>query len=100
MALADLKFDEWQNYKFWVPPGKALADVAVPEALQGYQTYQSPGLIPGPIATPSLPSIDAALDPDIADGYIYFVAIPDGGGKHAFAKNYKQHQANLKKYGY
>jgi UPF0755 protein len=100
MALADLKFDEWQNYKFWVPPGKALADVAVTEALQGYQTYQSPGLIPGPIATPSLPSIDAALDPNVADGYIYFVAIPDGGGKHAFAKSYKAHQANLEKYGY
>ncbi len=36
--------------------------------------------IPGPIATPSLPSIDAALEPDTADEYIYFLAIPDGGG--------------------
>ena len=74
--------------------------MAVPEALQGYQTYQTPGLIPGPIATPSLPSIDAALEPDTADKYIYFVAIPDGGGKHAFAKNAAEHDENLEKYGY
>ena len=36
----------------------------VPRSSQGYQTYQTPGLIPGPIATPSLASIDAALEPD------------------------------------
>ena len=100
MELAKLPFDDWQKYAFWSPPGKALASIDVPKELQGYQTYQSAGLIPGPIATPSLPSLDAALDPDHADGYIYFVAIPDGGGKHAFAKTYKEHQANLKKYGY
>ena len=53
-----------------------------------------------PIATPTLKSIDAVLKPDTAGGYLYFVAIPDGGGKHAFAKTYEQHLANLKKYGY
>ena len=100
MALADLPFDQWQQYSFWSPPGKPLKEIDVTEALQGYQTYQTAGLIPGPIATPSLPSIDAALEPNVADGYIYFVAIPDGGGKHAFAKSYAQHQANLEKYGY
>jgi len=100
MALDELKFDQWKDYSFWSPPGKALNTIDVPEALQGYQTYQTAGLIPGPIATPSLPSIDAALEPNVADGFIYFVAIPDGGGKHAFAKSYKAHQANLEKYGY
>ena len=72
----------------------------MPEELPGYQTYQTPGLIPGPICTPSLPSIDAALEPDTEDKYIYFVAIPDGGGAHAFAKTATEHQENLKKYGY
>jgi UPF0755 protein len=100
LELAKLPFDEWQNYAFWAPPGTPLKEIAVPEDLQGYQTYQTAGLIPGPIDTPSLPSLDAALDPNVADGYIYFVAIPDGGGKHDFAKSYKEHQANLKKYGY
>lgn len=101
VQLDALDFERWMEYRFWaVPEGVALRDVALPEALLGYQTYTQPGLIPGPIATPTLPSIDAALHPDISDKYIYFVAIPDSGGKHAFAKTAKQHQANLKKYGY
>ncbi|MDO8484950.1 MAG: endolytic transglycosylase MltG [Candidatus Limnocylindrales bacterium] len=100
MELDKLPFAEWQRYAFWTPPGVALADVAVPEALQGFQTYQTPGLIPAPICTPSLPSIDAALEPDTADKYIYFLAIPDGGGTHAFATTKAEHDANRKKYGY
>jgi UPF0755 protein len=100
LELAKLDFDAWQRYAFWKPPGVPLADVALPPELQGYQTYQTPGLIPGPICTPSLPSIDAALEPDTGDKYIYFLAIPDGAGAHAFAKTFDEHQANLKKYGY
>lgn len=100
MELAKLPFDQWQTYAFWNPPGVPLADVQVPEALQGFQTYQTPGLIPWPIATPSLPSIDAALDPDTAEAYIYFLAIPDGGGTHAFARTKAEHDANRKTYGY
>jgi cell division protein YceG involved in septum cleavage len=45
-------------------------------------------------------SIDAALHPDTADKYIYFLAIPDGDGKHVFAKTAKQHDQNRRKYGY
>jgi UPF0755 protein len=100
VALDGLPFDDWQRYAFWTPPGVSLNEAAVPEALQGYQTYQTPGLIPGPICTPSLPSIDAALEPNTADKYIYFLAIPDGGGAHAFAKTKDEHDANRKKYGY
>ena len=100
LELAKLDFDEWQRYAFWTPPGVSLADVSLPESLQGYQTYQVPGLIPGPICTPSLPSIDAALEPDTADKYIYFLAIPDGKGAHAFARTNEEHDANRKKYGY
>lgn len=100
VELDKLAFDQWQTYSFWNPPGVALADVAVPEALQGFQTYQTAGLIPWPICTPSLPSIDAALDPDITDKYIYFLAIPDGGGAHAFAKTKAEHDENRRKYGY
>ena len=72
----------------------------MPDELAGYQTYAVAGLPPGPIATPTVASIDAALKPNDKDGYLYFVAIPDGEGKHAFAKTYEEHQANLKKYGY
>lgn len=100
VELDKLAFDQWQTYSFWNPPGVALADVAVPEALQGFQTYQTAGLVPWPICTPSLPSIDAALEPDTADKYIYFLAIPEGGGAHAFAKTKAEHDENRRKYGY
>lgn len=100
VALEGLDFADWREYSFWNPPGVALADVTVPEPLQGFQTYQTPGLIPWPICTPSLPSIDAALEPDTADAYIYFLAIPEGGGAHAFAKTKEEHDENRRKYGY
>ena len=100
MELDKLPFEQWQQYAFWTPPGVSLADVKVPDRLQGFQTYQTPGLIPWPICTPSLPSIDAALEPDTADKYIYFLAIPEGNGAHAFAKTKAEHDANRRKYGY
>jgi len=101
VQLDALDFDKWQEYRFGtVPKGVSLRDVPLPESLLGYQTYTQPGLIPGPIATPTLASIDAALHPDTSDKYIYFLAIPDDSGKHVFAKTAKQHEANKKKYGY
>ena len=100
VELDALDFDAWQEYAFWTPPGVALAEVSVPEALQGFQTYQTAGLIPWPICTPSLPSLDAALEPDTADAFIYFLAIPEGGGAHAFAKTKAEHDENRRKYGY
>jgi UPF0755 protein len=100
VALDELPFANWQEYSFWSPPGVPLADVELPEALQGFQTYQTPGLVPWPICTPSLPSIDAALEPDTDDAYIYFLAIPDGGGSHAFAKTKAEHDENRRTYGY
>ena len=101
VQLDALDFDKWQEYRFGtVPKGVGLRDVPLPESLLGYQTYTQPGLIPGPIATPTLASVDAALHPDTADKFIYFLAIPDDSGKHVFAKTAKQHEANKKKYGY
>src|SRR5262245_20513328 len=99
MALDELPFDQWREYFFWKVPPSPLAEFDVPKALQGYQTYQRGGLIPGPISTPSLASIDAALNPDTETDYFYFVAIPDSQ-EHAFAKTLAQHNANLRKYGY
>jgi UPF0755 protein len=93
-------FDEWRTFVFWKPPGLALADVALPEPLQGYNTYRVPGLPPGPICTPSLPSILAALQPDQEEGFRYFLAIPGGNGAHVFAKTLKEHNANRAQYGY
>ncbi len=100
VELDALPFDDWQRYSFWNIPDTPLAEITFPEGMEGFNTYVVPGLPPGPIATPSLASIDAALEPDTEEGYVYFVAIPDGGGAHAFARSYAEHQENLEKYGY
>jgi len=62
-----------------------------------YNTYLYEGLPPGPICCPGEASIKAAVNPDDTP-YYYYVAKNDGSGGHAFAKTYKEHQANIKKY--
>jgi UPF0755 protein len=53
-----------------------------------YNTYKYPGLPPGPIASPGLPSIEAALFPANVP-YLYFVAHPDG--HHEFRTTFAEH---------
>jgi UPF0755 protein len=95
-----IPFEDWKGFEFWVPPGVALSKVTLPDDLAGYQSYRVTGLPPGPICSPSAASIDAALQPDTEEGYLYFLAIPDGAGKHVFAKTEEEHDANRRKYGY
>ncbi|MFC5471676.1 endolytic transglycosylase MltG [Cohnella suwonensis] len=60
-----------------------------------YNTYLNAGLPPGPIASPSYKSIEAALYPEKSD-YMYYVTKKDGTNTHLFAVTYKQHQKNIK----
>ena len=55
-----------------------------------YNTYQKDGLPPGPIASPGIKSIEAALYPEKTD-YLYFVAKNDGSS--VFTKTYAEHLA-------
>lgn len=61
-----------------------------------YNTYLNKGLPPGPIASPSLPSIEAALNPEASE-YLFYVTKKDGSSGHLFAKTYKEHQQNIAK---
>jgi len=61
-----------------------------------YNTYKIPALPPGPIASPSLASIQAALEPADTD-YLYYVLMKDGSRKHLFAKTLAEHQRNIRK---
>ncbi len=98
LELAKLHVAEWTKYVFWAPIQGGLTDQTLPADVAGYNTYTSKGLPPGPIDTPTLTSIDAALEPDTSDGYLYFLAKGDGSGTSAFAKTFAEHQANIKKY--
>jgi UPF0755 protein len=53
-----------------------------------YNTYQNYGLPPGPIASPSRDSIEAALNPQETD-YLYYV-LTAGGEEHFFTDNYDE----------
>jgi UPF0755 protein len=58
------------------------------EVKSPYNTYRNVGLPPGPIASPGLASIEAALFPaDVP--YLYFVAHPDG--HHEFRTTVREH---------
>ncbi|MNI43023.1 putative aminodeoxychorismate lyase [compost metagenome] len=61
-----------------------------------YNTYRNEGLPPGPISSPGLASIQAALVPEASD-YYFYVTKKDGSQGHLFAKTYKEHLANIKK---
>lgn len=100
VQLRKLPLDQWPEYSFWNLPTVPMAQVQVPADLLGYQTYTQDGLMPGPICTPTVAAIDAALHPNTSTGYLYFVAKPDGSGTHAFARTNAEFQALLKQYGY
>jgi UPF0755 protein len=62
-----------------------------------YNTYQYAGLPPGPIASPGLAALEAALHPAETD-YLYFVVKPDGSGTHTFSENLDAHSVAVAKY--
>lgn len=62
-----------------------------------YNTYLNPGLPPGPIASPGLSALEAAVRPADTQ-YCFFVATGDDG-RHVFARTYAEHQANVAIYG-
>ena len=62
-----------------------------------YNTYQHAGLPPGPIANPGVASLRAALKPASTD-YLYFVARPDGSGRHQFSKDIAAHRQAATRY--
>jgi len=60
------------------------------EIISPYNTYRHTGLPQGPIGSPGVASLDAALAP-AAVPYLYFVAAPDG--HHEFRTTFAEHSA-------
>lgn len=61
-----------------------------------YNTYENVGLPPGPVASPSLDAIRAALYPEESEFYFY-VTKKDGTSEHYFGKTYNDHMDNINK---
>lgn len=59
-----------------------------------YDTYKAKGLPPGPLCSPSIKAINAALNPEGSD-YFYFVT--DKNGKFYFHKTYAEQTATINK---
>lgn len=55
-----------------------------------YNTYTTAGIPPGPIASPSIGSLQATLNPEQTDK-LFFVAKFDGTGTHIFSKTLNEH---------
>ncbi|MFN8629153.1 MAG: endolytic transglycosylase MltG [Chloroflexota bacterium] len=98
LQLDETKFSAWQKYVFWdaLPKGTTLP-ATLPADLAPYNTYTSRGLPPGPICSPAVKSIDAALKPNTKTGYLFFLATGKDG-KTVYAKTQAQHDANVAKY--
>ena len=60
-----------------------------------YNTYQIPGLPPGPIANPGADALRAVVNPAESD-YLFFVSRNDG--THVFSKTYAEHVRAVDQY--
>ena len=61
-----------------------------------YNTYKRAGLPPGPISSPGVASLRAAMAPADTD-YLYFVSNADGQ-THTFSRTLKEHNAAVRRY--
>ena len=71
-------------------PGTELTRADLGDAKNPYNTYQHPGLPPGPIANPGSVSIDAVLNP-APGGWKYWVTVNLDTGETKFSETYDQH---------
>ncbi len=74
---------------WWTNP-LSLDDLKLPSS---YNTYENPGLPPGPICNPGLTALQAVAYP-ATTSYLYFRADCDGSGRHLFSENFQEHLDN------
>lgn len=77
------------------PQTNAITKAQLGDRANRYNTYVHESLPPGPVGNPSLPSIEAVLEPASSEA-LYFVAQP--GGRHEFSVNYEDHTRAVARY--
>jgi UPF0755 protein len=90
-AVANLDLKSALGYGFWKRELTA-DDLKIDSP---YNTYLVTGLPPGPVCSPGLESLQAAVNPSDST-YLFFVA--RGDGTHAFAETPQEHQANVQRF--
>jgi UPF0755 protein len=99
MLLREQHISQWPDYEFWTLNDiNGVGNFQTTDDLASFQTYGSRGLPDWPICSPGYDALAAALNPDTADGYLYFVAKGDGTRTHAFARTLEEHRANIDYY--
>lgn len=85
-----LQADPTVQYAIWLKRGKKKTRLFLKDydIRSPYNTYLIPGLPPGPVNSPGVASLRAAVYP-AAVPYLYFVA--DTGGYHVFTSTYGDH---------
>lgn len=86
-----LQIDATVNYGLQVWRPLVYADYTTVKS--PYNTYLYKGLPPGPICSPTIDSIRAALNP-IKHNMVYYITMPDGITR--FTATYPEHLANVK----
>ncbi|HEL1653747.1 TPA: endolytic transglycosylase MltG [Streptococcus suis] len=72
-------------------------DAAIDTSIESpYNIYWTPGLMPGPVDSPSLSAIEAVINANTTD-YLYFVADVTTGSVY-FTNNIDEHNRNVAKY--
>ncbi|KXK08629.1 MAG: putative aminodeoxychorismate lyase [Microgenomates bacterium OLB22] len=77
----------------WWKPNLTRQDLAISSP---YNTYRYPGMPPGPIASPSLSSIQAVIDAS-STPYLYYISDRTGKTMH-YAATLEEHNENIAKY--
>lgn len=85
------------SVQYALPQHKDRLDYNDLEVNSPYNTYQNTGIPPGPICSPSIESIKAALYPDDTN-YYYYVLSAERNGSHKFSNTYEAFLKNKKAY--
>jgi UPF0755 protein len=93
---AGMRLQADPTVRYALDPGTPF-DYTQIDSLAGnpYNTYDHPGLPPGPIGSPGEAAIDAALHPSEVS-YLFFFARPDG--RHQFSRTFEEHRAAIERF--